>query len=75
MRCDADARQKALKAAAKAEKEANKKKSDLRLAAMRQSRAGREEIARKVAFLLLIVCPSSMVIDRVRGQILAREQY
>ncbi len=43
MQRDADERQKALKAAAKAEKDANKKKSDLRLSAMRQSRAGTDE--------------------------------
>ena len=42
MRRDADEWQKALKAAAKAEKEANKKKSDLRLAAMRQSCTGKD---------------------------------
>ncbi len=40
MRDDAEARNKALKAAAKIEKAANKKKADLRLAVMRQSRAG-----------------------------------
>ncbi len=39
-RHDADERQKALKAVTKAEKEANKKKSDLRLIAMHQSRTG-----------------------------------
>ena len=33
-----------MKAAAKAEKEANKKKSDLRLAAMHQSRAGKRNV-------------------------------
>ncbi len=50
MRCDAEERQKILKAAAKAERDANKKKSDLRLSAMRQSRAGlqgQKELSRK----------------------------
>ncbi len=40
-RRDTEERQKALKAAAKAEKDAKKKKADLRLLAMRQSRAGK----------------------------------
>ncbi len=39
--CDAEERQKALKAAAKAEKDAKKKKADLRLSAMHQSHAGK----------------------------------
>ncbi len=39
MKHNAEERQKALKAAAKAEKDANKKKADLHLSAMRQSRA------------------------------------
>ncbi len=40
MKRDAEERQKILKAAAKAERDANKKKLDLCLSAMRQSRAG-----------------------------------
>ncbi len=40
MKRDAEERQKILKAATKVEKEAKKKKADLRLSAMRQSHAG-----------------------------------